>query len=143
MLWYLLERAMRTARAQRLLVGCVELNLRYDDWTGRTARRSLRPATDCDEDVRQVLHALLAGRHTRRVALGHVGIVLGDLTRNPGPRLFESQQKTQQRRLHQAVDTIRDKWGHGSVIAGESIELLGRLNRDDYGFVLRTPSLTK
>jgi len=43
----------------------------------------------------------------------------------------------------EAIDTIRDRWGHGAVVRGRSIELLGKLRLSDYGFVLRTPSLTK
>ncbi len=30
-----------------------------------------------------------------------------------------------------------------AIVSGESIELLGRVRQNDYGFVLRTPSLTK
>ncbi|MFP4354846.1 MAG: DNA polymerase IV [Phycisphaerae bacterium] len=143
MLTYLLQRAMRTVRGHKLMTGCLELNLRYEDWRGKTVRRALDEPTDCDEDVYALLTELLTTHKTRRVALRHVGIVLSNLVRNDGAKLFESPQRSQQRQLHRAVDGIRDKWGHGSVISGESIELLGRLQRDDYGFVLRTPSLTK
>ena len=143
MLFYLLERAMRMLRAQRLQTRCLELTLCYDDWRPRGARRSLPAATDCDEDTYAVALDLLAAQHTRRVALRRIGVVLSSLSRRAGPQLFEPPRQTQRRHLHEAVDAIRDRWGHASVVSGESIGLLGRLKQDDYGFVLRTPSLTK
>ncbi len=42
-----------------------------------------------------------------------------------------------------ALARFRDRWGHGAIVTGKSIELLGTLQQNDYGFVLRTPSLTK
>ena len=57
--------------------------------------------------------------------------------------LFEPDQLARRRSLCRAVDRIRDRWGHAAVITGESAALLGRLERNDYGFILRTPSLTK
>jgi hypothetical protein len=57
--------------------------------------------------------------------------------------LFEHEQCLRDRRLHSAVDSIRDRWGHAAVVSGKSIELLGEMEQNDYGFVLRTPSLTK
>ena len=45
--------------------------------------------------------------------------------------------------MYRALDAIRDRWGHAAIVTGKSIELLGDLEQNDYGFVLRTPSLTK
>jgi len=45
--------------------------------------------------------------------------------------------------LYDTLDAIRDRFGHAAVVVGKSIELLGHLEQNDYGFVLRTPSLTK
>jgi DNA polymerase-4 len=143
MLGYLLERAMRTLRAQNLRTRRVELSLCYDDWNRRVSRSSLSTPADCDEDVLARVESLLARLHTRRVSLRHVGIVLTELSRNPGPRLFEEPDRPRRRDLHRAVDDIRDRWGHASIISGRSVPLLTQLQRNDYGFVLRTPSLTK
>jgi hypothetical protein len=38
---------------------------------------------------------------------------------------------------------VRDRYGHAVVVSGRSLHLLGTLPQDRYGFVLRTPSLTK
>ena len=144
MLFYLLERAMRAARAAGLAAGCVELSIRYDDWKGDSARRSLEEPTAVDEEVFRAVLELLARLHRRRVALRHVGIVLSRFSPREGSgQLFEPPGRARRRGLHAAVDEIRDRWGHAAVVTGESAELLGQLEQNDYGFVLRTPSLTK
>ena len=51
MLFYLLERAMRTIRQRKLLAGVVELNIRYDDWRQLSASRKLPQSTTADDEV--------------------------------------------------------------------------------------------
>jgi hypothetical protein len=144
MLLYLLERAMRTARAARLLAGSVELSIRYDDWRSAEARRTLSESTGQDDEVYEVVLDMLERLHQRRVSLRHVGIVLSNF--KPGSAaasLFEPAQRARRRDLYKAIDKIRDRWGHSAVVTGKSIELVGHLEQNDYGFILRTPSLTK
>jgi DNA polymerase-4 len=158
MLFYLLERAMRTVRSARLLAGTVELTIRYDDWNRLqaamdrgleaskelAAARTLPAATDDDQEVFAEVARLLEQLHRRRVALRHVGIVLSNFqSAGAAGRLLEGAEAVRRRRLYCTIDAIRSRFGHAAVVAGKSIELLGRLERNDYGFVLRTPSLTK
>ena len=144
MLFYLLERAMRMARSRGLAVGGVGLSIRYNDWKQLEARRTLPQPTAADEEVFQTVGWMLAQLHKRRVALRHVGIVLDKFSPLASVgQLFDPPTKTQRRELYQALDTIRDRFGHAAMVSGESIALLGQLQQNDYGFVLRTPSLTK
>lgn len=144
MLFYLLERAMRTARRLGSLAGCVELSIRYNDWKQAAASRTLEEPTDSDEDVFAVVLLLLGQLHRRRVSLRHVGVVLSRLSpRGAQGLLFQPRRQVRNKQLHQAVDAIRDRYGHAAVVSGKSIELLGELQQNDYGFILRTPSLTK
>jgi DNA polymerase-4 len=143
MLWYLLERGMRTARRADLRVGRVELSIRYEDWASATAGRTLDEPTESDEEAFAAVTDLLDRLHRRRVALRHVGVVLSRLTRKAAGRLFEPAARPRQRKLHRAVDAIRSRYGHAAVVHGKSIALLGELEQNDYGFILRTPSLTK
>lgn len=144
MIFYLLERAMRTARGSGLMAGCVELTIRYDDFKQLAASKSLPRPSESDGEVFAVADRLLGQLHRRRVALRHVGVVLSGLAPAGLERtLFTTDRQIRDRQLHQAVDTLRDRYGYGAVMTGRSIELLGRLRRNDYGFVLRTPSLTK
>jgi len=144
MLFYLLERAMRTVRRAGLLAGCAELAIRYDDWKDYASAKALPQPTDNEDDAFAVILQLLGQLHRRRVALRHVGIVLSRFSPTAArAELFTPPGEIRGRELHGAIDVIRDRFGHAAVVTGRSIELLGRLEQNDYGFVLRTPSLTK
>ena len=144
MLFYLLERAMRTVRDKRLLARTLELTVRYNDWKQFNARRSLPRPTADDEEMYALALELLERLHKRRVSLRHVGVVLSGFSpAGSAGRLFDPATKARRRELLRSVDAIRSRFGHSSVVTGESIELLGQLKQDDYGFILRTPSLTK
>ncbi len=92
----------------------MELSIRYDDWKAYAARRSLAAPTTFDGEVLAVVY-----------------------------RLFDRPGEARDRNLYDAVDAIRSRCGHAAVIKGDSINLLGTLDRNDHGFVLGTPSLTK
>ena len=144
MIHYLLERAMRTMRSQGLMARTVELTIRYDDWRHRQASKSLADATDGDDVMLEAVLKLLDRLHTRRVALRHVGVVLSGFSQtSEAATLFTHERRTRARDIYRALDAIRDRWGHAAIVTGKSIELLGSLEQNDYGFVLRTPSLTK
>ena len=144
MLFYLLERAMRAARELHLLPGRVELSVRYDDGKSYAAARTLPGPTGDDDEAFAVVLELLERLHSRRVAVRHTGIVLSRFTpQAAGGQLFTPPERQRASELYQTLDAIRDRWGHAAVISGKSVELLGKLQRNDYGFVLRTPSLTK
>ena len=135
---------MRTVRQRKLLAGVVQLSIRYDDWSALSASRKLPQATAADDEVFSVILHLLEQLYRRRVALRHVGIVLSHFQRAQAtPELFDPAEQLRRRSLYRTLDAIRDRWGHAAVVTGQSIELLGRLQRNDYGFILRTPSLTK
>jgi DNA polymerase-4 len=144
MIHYLLERAMRAMRQQGLMAKCVELTIRYDDWRARSAARSLADPSDDDDVMLDAALGLLGRLHTRRVALRHVGIVLSNFSpASEAATLFEHERRTKAHDIYRALDSIRDRWGHAAIVTGKSIELLGKIRQDDYGFILRTPSLTK
>ncbi len=144
MLFYLTERATRAVRDRDLLAGRVELTVRYNDWKQYNACKTLPEPTDSENEIFAVVGELLERLHKRRVALRHVGVVLSKFApESTRMNLFEHEQCLRDRRLHSAVDSIRDRWGHAAVVSGKSIELLGEMEQNDYGFVLRTPSLTK
>ena len=144
MFFYLLERAMRTARQAGLLAGTIGLSIRYDDWKEFAAERSLPAPTQSDAEAFAIVGTLLGQLHRRRVALRHLGVELSNFTPAASlALLLEAPAEARRRHLAGAVDEIRDRYGHAAVVTGESIDLLGRLRQNDYGFVLRTPSLTK
>ena len=144
MLFYLLERAMRMARSKRLAVGRVDVSIRYNDWRQQESGATLPSPTGVDEEVFSRVEAMLGQLYKRRVSLRHVGITLSRFSPlGESVMLFDPPDKTAKRDLCQTLDSIRDRFGHAAVVSGQSIALLGQLEQNDYGFVLRTPSLTK
>jgi hypothetical protein len=135
---------MRTVRQAGLLAGTVGLSIRYDDWKELAAARTLPAPTRADAEAFATAERLWGQLHRRRVALRHLGVELTNFApAGTRPMLFEAPADLRQRHLAGAVDEIRDRYGHAALVTGPSIDLLGRLQQNDYGFVLRTPSLTK
>ena len=145
MLYYLVERAMRTARGLGLKVKTLGLRVRYTDFAGTTRSRSLREPTVLDRDMYEVAMELLERTHTRRAALRHIGVVLSNFSRDRGFQtpLFDERDEERYRSLYSSIDTIRRRFGHSALVVGRSLDLLGKLEQDSHGYVLRTPSLTK
>ena len=144
MLFYLSERATLAARAAGLLAGRVETSIRYIDFKGDAASRTLPEPTNCPWRIFDMVAELLTALHRRRTALRHVGVTLSKFSPAASEaRLFETPTDAKRRSLNGTLDAIRNRYGHSSIVAGESISLLGQLKQNDYGFVLRTPSLTK
>jgi DNA polymerase-4 len=140
MLFYLVDRAMRTVRQLGLRTKNVKVSLRYSDWVQDDASATIG-ATSIDEDVQPAARKLLAQLYTRRVTIRHLGVVLSGFVPEDaqGDLFMEGRLKE----MHAAVDAVREKYGHGAIVAGRAIALLGQLPKDAYGYILRTPSLTK
>jgi len=145
MFYYLTERAMRTVRDRGLEVRTVETSIRYEDFKSETARRTMLHPTRLDRDVYTLVLELYDRIHARRVDLRHIGITLSGFNIHESfqPTLFEPEKQIRQVHLQDTVDAVRRKFGHQSLVVGKSLNLLGKLEQESYGFVLRTPSLTK
>ena len=145
MLFYLTERAMRTVRKLGLRAKRVKVTIRYADWRSGEMSRTLPAPTAVDEKIQHPAREMFRKLYSRRVSLRHLGVVLSQF-RADGPvvqnELFEPESAKFER-LHAAIDRIRDKYGHSAIVAGRSLNLLGKLRQDSYGYILRTPSLTK
>lgn len=145
MLYYLLERAIRHARSLGLSTRTVQVWIDYVDSGRAVATRSLKTPTDQDAVLFTRARAMLGQLHTRREALRRLGIGLSNFSFGAAGQgeLFEGGHDAQRERLYKGLDTVRERFGHASVVAGPSVRLLGQLDQDRNGFVLRTPSLTK
>ena len=145
MLYYLLERAMRSARGLGLRTKTFAVRIRYADFKGENKSRSLPEPTVLDQDAYELCTDLFNRIHSRRAAIRNIGVVLSNFSSDAGfqPQLFDKDHEARLRSLYRSLDSIRERFGHSAVIAGRSLELLGKLEQDSYGYVLRTPSLTK
>ncbi len=145
MLYYLTERAVRTARSQGLRARTVSTRIRYTDSGGEAKVRTLTEPSDRDEEIYTAARDLLKTIHTRRESLHMVGIALSHFTAGGAGQmdLFDPERGPRLDRLYESLDRVRSRFGHSAVVAGKSVRLLGRVEQDGYGFILRTPSLTK
>jgi DNA polymerase-4 len=159
-LYYLTERAANTMRRQGLEARHIGVKIRYSDSAEESATRKLPQSTQLDSELFEHARGILATIHARRVALRLVGVVLGGFRRDLGVRqalLFETpggagaevmagevvSSARRERRLLESLDSIRSRYGYSSVVCGKSLHLLGTVEQDDHGFVLRTSSLTR
>jgi DNA polymerase-4 len=143
-LYYLTERACRATRGLGLLARRVQVKVRYGDGLLETRSGSLSGSHVIDVSVFAVASRLFAAM-TRRCSIRLVGIALSGLVpaRDRQEVLYPELSHRRLAGLCETLDDIRQRFGHSSVIAGRSINLINRLERDTYGYILRTPSLTK
>jgi DNA polymerase-4 len=139
-LFYLVDRAIRAIRKLGLRTRTMRVRIRYSDGEDNETSVSF-PPTAFDEEIQPLARRLLWKLYTRRVTVRFVGSGFSNFQADEGQlELFTDASLA---RFHAAVDAIRDKFGHGAIVAGRAIDLLGKLPHDAYGYVLRTPSLTK
>jgi DNA polymerase-4 len=145
MLYYLTERAARTMRGLGLAARTVSVKVRYTDDVNEESRRTSPEGVATDAKLFETGCDLLERVKTRRVALHLVGMALSNFVVEGGEQLDWTlgARAPHARDLCEGLDDVRSRYGHAAVIAGPSIDLLGKLKRDAHGFVLRTPSLTK
>jgi DNA polymerase-4 len=145
MLEYLAGRACRAARELALSARTVAVRLRYSDGEGAEQARSLPVPSAVDPVILALALELRARLFTRRVSLHALGVTLSGFTRDTAEQgaLFDEREAGRRAALCAALDDVRGSFGHGSVISGRALHLKDRVAGDRYGFVLRTPSLTK
>ncbi|HET9233813.1 MAG TPA: hypothetical protein VFP10_06715, partial [Candidatus Eisenbacteria bacterium] len=107
--------------------------------------RSLPEPSDQDAVLYDRARRILGTLFTRREALRRVGVALSRFLPGVAAQddLFDGAAAVERERLTRSLDRVRDRFGHAAVVAGPSVQFLGRLAQDRNGFVLRTPSLTK
>ncbi len=141
---YLVERACRTARMLRVLPRRISLKVRYGNGGLAISSRKITLSRVLDCFVMGMATELL-GPLIEKGRVRLVGVSLGDLVEADSEEmdLFDNTERKRLERLYDAIDAIRLRFGHSSLIAGKSINLIEVLERDTYGYILRTPSLTK
>lgn len=143
-LYYLTERACRSTRGLGLVPRRVQVKVRYGDGLAESMSERVTGACVLDAAIFGKAKSLLI-RMYRRCRVHLVGVALAGLTpaRDAQQVLYPELCRDRLADLYGTLDRIRSRFGHSSVIAGRSINLINRLERDSYGYILRTPSLTK
>jgi DNA polymerase-4 len=154
-LYYLAERACRAARALRAVPATVEVRVRYGDGQADAQRSAYRETSVLDRAVfaaadRSFTEVCRRCR-VRLVGITLAGLVfpdaeeqwLGGVCDTPDVARYDAVRADRLKPLYSSLDSIRARFGHSAIVAGRSVNLMGHLERDSYGYILRTPSLTK
>jgi DNA polymerase-4 len=144
MLYYLIERGMRTVRQLKIQCRTVGLRIAYSDWVMKNGQRSTAPF-DLESRAFAVALRLLKNLHQRRVALRRIGVVFSQFVPGGADQgfLFEGGSDPRKQRLACAIDAVRQRYGFKALVAGPAVGLMDKMQWGEHGYVLRTPSLTK
>ncbi|MDI6807753.1 MAG: DNA polymerase IV [Candidatus Eisenbacteria bacterium] len=145
MLYYLTERAGKAARDLAICPRTISVKVSYADSRHEERQEALPSPTALDNELFSRARDLLVRMLTRRVSVIRVGIALSRFSRWNESQMgfYEDEEEEKSRNLYKGIDSVRQKFGHSSIVAGNSIELLGKLKQDRFGFILRTPCLTR
>jgi len=113
-------------REERLVARTVTLKLRHDDFYTVTRRRTLPEPTDLDNELvnaaRTLFRPAFAEVRRRNRAVRLIGVAATNLGTAAPPDLFEPEERSRQRRLTQAVDEVRGRFGFKAVGQANLIE---------------------
>jgi len=141
---YLCDRLTLPLRKDGLFAHIIEVKVRYSDFRTEARRRLLVcPLRDMGRIYAIAQELFLPLFSGSRLALRLIGVKASDLTREQPLSLFERYSEREEH-LGQAVDTVRAKYGFGSLLTVREKMLDGLYGFEkSRGFVLKTASLTK
>jgi DNA polymerase-4 len=115
----LAARVAAQLRDEGLLARTVTLKLRHDDFHTVTRRRTLDTATSLDAELygaaRELFRLAFDDVRHRDRGVRLIGISATNLLTASSPDLFEPAERARLRRLTDAVDRVRDKYGFDAV----------------------------
>ena len=115
----LTARVAAQLRDEGLLARTVTLKLRHDDFHTVTRRRTLETATSLDAELygaaRELFRLAFEDARHRDRGVRLIGIAATNLLTASSPDLFEPAERARLRRLTDAVDKVRDKYGFDAV----------------------------
>ena len=123
----LTARVASQLREEHLVARTVTLKLRHDDFRTVTRRETLPEATALDAELLGAARRLLvsafeeARRRDRGVRL--LGVAATNLGTAAEPDLFEPESRARLRRLTDAVDAVRERYGFDAMTPGRLLEL--------------------
>jgi DNA polymerase-4 len=111
-------------RRHRLRARTVQLKVRFDDFRTITRARTLPAPTDVTQEIGNAVAAMFAGRmppralRVRLLGVGVSGLCHAGKTQLT---LFSDQQQQRQSRLDAVADSIKQKFGAGSLQRGSGL----------------------
>jgi DNA polymerase-4 len=142
-LHYLGERVGATLRSQGKQARCVTLKLRYADFESITRSRTLREGIDTDRAIFEVGRRLMEkALEQRAMPVRLVGIGVSNLIEGRQLNMFDPWAE-RQKRLNEAIDRIRGKYGFVAVEVGRTLPLREMFPIENGRYCLETPSLSR
>ena len=126
----LTARVAAQLRDEQILARGVTMKLRHDDFRTVTRRRTLETATDLDAEIYLAARSLFRDafeevrRRDRGVRL--IGVAVTNLGTAAEEDLFEPPERSRLRRLTEAVDKVRGRFGFDAMTPGSIFELRRR-----------------
>jgi DNA polymerase-4 len=126
----LTARVAAQLRDEQILARAVTMKLRHDDFRTVTRRRTLETATDLDAEIYLAARSLFRDafeevrRRDRGVRL--IGVAATNLARAAVEDMFEPPERSRLRRLTEAVDKVRGRFGFDAMTPGSIFELRRR-----------------
>jgi DNA polymerase-4 len=119
----LADRTGARLRARGLAAGCVTVKIRRKDFTTCTRQRRFQPPTQETRVIADIATALLDAwlASQPRAALRLLGVGVSELVAELQPDLFTPAESVRNRRLDEALDGIRDKFGTVAVGRASSL----------------------
>jgi DNA polymerase-4 len=144
MLAYLLQRACSWLRFQGLAARGLTVAIRYGDFQGDDGHETFRLPIADEKRLQEAARDRFDRLYRRRLPLRFVGVTLAPLVR-PDTRLalFTDFDEERDKRLDEARDAIRRRFGFTSLLSGAALLLAERLDRDRENFRFRTACLTR
>ena len=122
-------------RDEQLIARTVTLKLRHDDFHTVTRRHTLPEATALDADLlgaaRVLLDAAFADVRGRDRGVRLIGVAATNLGTAAEADLFETPERERLRRLSDAVDRVRERYGFDAVTPGQVFGLQQRGRKRD------------
>lgn len=109
---------------------CVAVSYRTDEWKNKSHQRKLLKSTDVTDEIFNVAKQLMAEAwNNEPVRL--VGLALSDVDHDDFEQisLFVDERKEKMKKLDVALDSIRERFGSGSVKRAGTIDTDGKINR--------------
>ena len=122
-----------TLRRRREQARTVTLKLRYAGFETHTAARTLPRPTDLTETIFNAAARLLEDHLTEHRPVRLIGLGVSGLMKGWGQEdLFAPPEQAKAARRESAVDRLRERFGPGSVLTGESIHLMKGSSDDEF-----------
>lgn len=111
-------------RADNAKAFCVSVTIRGNDFRDRSHQKKLTEPTDITTEIYDISKQLFSELWDKRTPLRLLGISLTDLSRDDFAQqsLFPDEKRNREKKLDQAVDSIRNKYGSGTIMRGAVLQ---------------------